>query len=190
MFARIHRWSFCPRGVLPGVGPCLSSRRGARRSRLPVALLAFFALSAALLAGCDQRLPSDPAAQVVEIRRRMDAVTTSKEKSLWLIHAGDNPTTAARDLLLENLNAPHLLLSAASSEILRIRWVKDPQTRRLLRDYYLDPTRSFRNRETLYSFLIERFRDTYPEFADLTQPPPTFPGRVHIRPIEEKEGGL
>jgi len=159
-------------------------------SRLPrlAAGLVVAVVVAAGLTACDQRLPEDPQAQIAEVRRRMDAVPTAHQKVTWLVHAADNPTTAARDLLLECLESPHLILSAAAAELLRVRWVRNAETRRLVRAYYLDPSRSLRNRETLYAFLIEKNRETYPEFADLTMPPPTFPGRVHIeRPPPPKE---
>jgi hypothetical protein len=146
-----------------------------------------------LLSACSQRLPSDPAAQIAEIQKRMDAAPTSFKKCSWLVHAADNPTTAARDLLLQSLRAPHPILSGTAGSLLKVRWIRDPETRREVRAYYLDPKNSLRNREILYDQLLRHVREQYPDLADLPPNPPTLPGVPHIASAAKggdgKEGG-
>ncbi len=140
------------------------------------------AFAAILLTGCDQRLPKEPGALVAEVERRMETAPTSKIRAGWLVHVADVPTTAARDLLLDSLRAPHPILSGSASEYLGRLWVRDPGTREKIRRYYLDPAYSYRNRQTLFALLISKYNDTYPDFADLPSDPPRIQP-VWIQPV-------
>jgi len=64
--------------------------------------------------------------------------------------------------------------------MLKVRWIRDPETRRVVRAYYLDPKNSLRNREILYDQLLRHVREQYPDLADLPPNPPTLPGVPHI----------
>ncbi|MCC6546961.1 hypothetical protein IT570_07310 [Candidatus Sumerlaeota bacterium] len=143
----------------------------------------FFCIIAAMMftTGCDHRLPSDPHARFMEIRKRIDNSRTSHDAMAWLSQIADDGRPETRDLMLSFVTGKSGFRAEGTINLLnREIWLKDPEVRRVLRDYYLNEMGSYRRRAHIRYAIIKPNEQKYGEFANLPDSVPVPAGMVHV----------